>query len=129
MPCPSRLRLLSDILGFGLLGSIDFQFQLLFYQHNLYMSDIVFTQNHSQQHGIEWTFEGRTIPSLCLLCAFENLDDRGQQGHLLSVFVKKILNELIELFNRRDAKLVGLVADVHWRLWEHFCRVLIGMEH
>ena len=95
------------------------------------MSDLIFTQDHVSQHGTEWTVRGKAITSLCVLCVIEKLDheshSNSNQLQQLTVFVKTVLNELIEAFNKRDITVTRLFHGTeNGSVVEHLCRVLMG---
>ena len=82
----------------------------------------IYTGRHSQ-HSAVWTVPGVTMPTLCIACATERLENE----HELVVHVSKILEEFaagINCSSHQSPFLKMLTSD--WRITEHICNTLLG---
>lgn len=81
----------------------------------------IYTERHFQ-HSTIWTVTGVTLPSLCIACAIEILEDKQ---HQLSVRICAILNEFSQSIKKQSTPLVKMITS-DWKITEHICSVLIG---
>ena len=82
----------------------------------------LFTSRHAH-HSAVWTIPGFSVPKLCIACATERLEDKGE----LSVHLKKVLGELRALLGASGSTsslLNTLSSDK--RIIEHLCSLLFG---
>ena len=87
------------------------------------METSFFTSKH-QQHSAVWTVPGLSLPSFCLACAVERLENRNE----LSVRLQAILGELNALLRQppsNSGSLFQLLSSDR-KVLDHFCAVLIG---
>ena len=73
-------------------------------------------------HSAVWTIPGFSIPRLCIACATERLETKGE----LTVHVKKVLNEFRALLGSGDGELFQALSSDN-RVLEHLCSLLFGM--
>ena len=80
----------------------------------------LFTSRHAQ-HSAVWTVPGFSIPKLCLACATERLEDKGQ----LSLHHKTVLGELLALAGASNSALLKVLTSDK-RVLDHLSCVVLG---
>ena len=81
----------------------------------------LFTQRHIH-HSSVWTLRGYSVPTLCLACATERLEDRAD----LSLHHRRVLGELQGLLTAKDSSLVRLLSSDR-RVLDHMSTTVFGM--
>ena len=82
----------------------------------------LFTDQHGQ-HSSVWSVPGFTLPTLCIACAIERLENKAE----LNLHIKKILTELQALLSEgTQSKLLGVLKS-DGRVMERLCSHLFGI--
>ena len=81
------------------------------------------TEGHSH-HSAVWTMAGVSMPTICLACAMDMLENRKKE---LTVRIMMILKELTLSTSRHEkqTQLMRMMAS-DWRITSHVCNVVIG---
>ena len=80
----------------------------------------LFTSRHAH-HSVAWSIPGVSIPTVCIACVTERLENRGE----LSIHVKKVLGELQALLDSGSSKLIDILNSDK-RVTEHLCGILFS---
>ena len=80
----------------------------------------LFTQRHIHHNSV-WMLKGFSMPSLCLACATERLEDRAE----VALHHKKVLGELQALMAAKDGPLVHMLVSDR-RILDHFSNTVFG---
>lgn len=86
----------------------------------------LFTSRHTH-HSAVWCIDGFSLPKLCVACATERLENKGE----LTVHVKKILSEFQALLSAASGgggRSLTLVLNGDQRVLEHICGLLFGKK-
>ncbi|CAI8053235.1 Meiosis inhibitor protein 1, partial [Geodia barretti] len=79
------------------------------------------TQRHVH-HSSVWTLRGYSVPTLCLACATERLEDRAD----LSLHHRRVLGELQGLLTAKDSSLVRMLSSDR-RVLDHLSTTVFGL--
>lgn len=82
----------------------------------------LFTQRHVH-HSSVWTLKGFTVPTLCLACATERLEDKAE----LSLHHRRVLGELQGLLANKDSCLIHMLSSDR-RVLDHLSTTVFGMS-
>lgn len=80
----------------------------------------LFTARHAH-HSVVWCIPGVSLPTLCIACATERLENKGELG----IHVKKVLGELQALLDSSSGKLLEIL-NTDRRVTEHLCGLLFS---
>ena len=87
----------------------------------------LFTSRHVH-HSAVWCIQGFSLPKLCVACATERLEGKGE----LSVHIKKVLSEFQALLsvaiNDSGSCRLSDVLNRDKRVLEHLCGLLFGEQ-
>ena len=80
----------------------------------------LFTQRHIH-HSPVWMLKGFSVPSLCLACATERLEDRIE----LALHHRRVLGELQALLAAKDGSIIHMLSSDR-RVLDHFSTTVFG---
>ena len=81
----------------------------------------LFTLRHVH-HSSVWTLKGYSVPTLCLACATERLEDRAD----LSLHHRRVLGELQGLLTAKDSSLIRMLSSDR-RVLDHLSTTVFGI--